>query len=168
MTVIAWDGTTLAADKQMTCQGLREKVTKLHRVMHKDYGECLIGIAGSYAHAQELIAWFASGEGVEGFPAHMRAWEDASILVIRRVAGTPRIEYYSRGPYPVIIESTFTADGSGRDFAIAAMHCGKTADEAVEIASLYESGCGMGVDELQFTPDRHDCLDEIQEVAVSG
>lgn len=39
--------------------------------------------------------------------------------------------------------------GSGRDFAIAAMHCGKTAREAVEIASLYENGCGNGVDVLE-------------------
>jgi ATP-dependent protease HslVU (ClpYQ) peptidase subunit len=46
-------------------------------------------------------------------------------------------------------EDKKTATGSGRDYALAAMHCGKTAREAVEIACLFETGCGNGVDELE-------------------
>ena len=46
------------------------------------------------------------------------------------------------------VEDQFAAWGSGRDFALTAMHLGKSAREAVEIACLFENGCGNGVDVL--------------------
>ena len=46
------------------------------------------------------------------------------------------------------VESSFHAVGSGRDFAIAAMHLGKTAREAVELACLYDIYTGGPITEI--------------------
>lgn len=44
------------------------------------------------------------------------------------------------------------ADGSGRDYATAAMYLGKTAREAVAVAARFEANTGMGVDSFDVRP----------------
>lgn len=79
MTVIAWDGKTLAADKRVGYGNMHRTTTKIRRV-----GDALVGCSGS---------------------------------------------------------------GS---LAVAAMHLGKSAREAVEIACLYDMNCGNGIDTLEL------------------
>jgi hypothetical protein len=64
--------------------------------------------------------------------------------------GEAIIETYCAGPYPMRNRSERWAWGSGRDFALAAMHLGKTAAEAVEVACLFQSDCGLGVDHVEL------------------
>jgi ATP-dependent protease HslVU (ClpYQ) peptidase subunit len=52
---------------------------------------------------------------------------------------------------PWLILSPQTAIGTGRDYALAAMHCGSTAAEAVAIAALFDPGTGGGVDTVTLT-----------------
>lgn len=141
MTVIAWDGKTLAADKQGTCAGLRRTLTKIHRLQ-----DGAVGIEGDTQIGGELLGWLSGERDPNAFPESCRG-EDAPAAfgVIDGVCCR-----WLGGPVPVIFEDKFTATGSGRDYAIAAMHCGKTAREAVEIACIYESGCGMGVDAIDL------------------
>lgn len=42
------------------------------------------------------------------------------------------------------------AIGSGADYALGAMYAGKSAKEAVEIASQLDTGTGLGVDVVTF------------------
>lgn len=56
MTVIAWDGKTLAADKRGTRGGLPVTVTKIKRI-----GDVIAGVAGNAAHVGELFQWVAEG-----------------------------------------------------------------------------------------------------------
>ena len=80
------------------------------------------------------------------FPPSQRDKDDwAGMLVILR---DRRIARYERTPYPVFYEDETFAIGCGRDFALAAMHLGKTAREAVEVAIALDSGCGNGIDAL--------------------
>ena len=144
MSVIAWDGTTLAADKR-ACNGtLRSVTTKIWRVYQN-----LLGYTGDACEGEDLVAWFKAGAKPEDFPAHLRndSQHWARLLVI-----TPerRILIYERGPHPVKFEDGIFAAGSGRDFALAAMHLGKTAAEAVAVASHFDTACGDGVDTLTF------------------
>lgn len=69
----------------------------------------------------------------------------ANVLVIEN----GRVLMYSRSPHYWEYEDSFFAIGSGRELALAAMYCGKNAKEAVEVASLFEASCGMGVDVLE-------------------
>ena len=143
MTVIAWDGKTLAADKRGTFGGLSRRVTKIF-VVHDE----LVGIAGNACEGYDLIAWIEGGCKLLEFPVNQRdekLW--AECLVIAR-DGSVRI--YQRSPNACYIHDRFTAIGSGRDFALAAMHLGKSAREAVEVACVFDTGCGNGVDTIQL------------------
>lgn len=142
MTVIAWDGRTLAADKRGTIAGMAYTVTKIHRVR----GE-LVAFSGSGSHAAEILEWFKGDRKPETFPRRTDADEAAGMLVIdkdRRV-----LQYAWNCPYPEMIEGSFYARGAGRDYAMAAMHLGKTAREAVEVACAFDVSCGNGIDTLE-------------------
>ena len=143
MTVVAWDGKTLAADKMTSFGGLFAVTTKVHRV-----DDALVAGCGTTALIREMLQWLHNGSDPAQFPAGQRdAKECCSMLVIRR--GQPVLQYEST-PYPLVIENRQWAIGSGRDFAIMAMHLGKTAPEAVEMTALFCNDCGGGVDALEF------------------
>jgi ATP-dependent protease HslVU (ClpYQ) peptidase subunit len=48
------------------------------------------------------------------------------------------------------VEDPFIAFGAGRDYAMAAMHLGCDAHRAVEVACVFDTGCGMGIDTLEL------------------
>ena len=56
---------------------------------------------------------------------------------------------YEQTPNPFVVEDKQWAIGSGRDYAIAAMHLGRTAAEAVAVACLFDVSCGMGIDTME-------------------
>lgn len=141
MTCVAWDGKALAADRQSNSSGMRHAATKIER-----FGNLLLGITGDYGTAAEMRQWFKSGALPTEFPTKAR--DDVSTLIVVGGEFDGGVRYYCASPYPQVIEGARHAWGCGRDFALAAMHCGKTAAEAVEIASVYDIHCGMGVDTL--------------------
>lgn len=143
MTCIAFDGKTLAADKRAERAGAgHAKVTKVFKI-----NGCLLAIAGSYDVGMQLVHWFQNGCIAEDYPALQSEDNEASLMVI-----TPerRITHYERTPAPLIFEQEKTAMGSGRDYALAAMHLGCNARQAVEVACVFDVFCGNGVDEISF------------------
>ena len=142
MSVIAWDGHTLAADKRASFGNLIRTTTKIFRC--RDGG--LLAYAGDASFGEQVRAWYEAGAVAADFPPSQRDKDDwAGMLVILR---DRRIARYERTPYPVFYEDETFAIGCGRDFALAAMHLGKTAREAVEVAIALDSGCGNGIDAL--------------------
>lgn len=138
MTVIAWDGKTLAADKRATSVGLARTVTKIQRD-----GDLLLAMTGDWDVAVELREWFKAGAVPRDFPEKARE-DNASLIVI----GRGGVAVYSTGPFSMPIEQEKVAFGSGRDFAEAAMYLGCTAIEAVSVACHFQTDCGNGVDAL--------------------
>jgi hypothetical protein len=138
MTVIAWDGHMLAADKQVTSAGLVHRCTKIQKHNGK-----LLGMTGDYDVATEMCMWFKAGADPEKFPAKAR--EDKATLVVIDHTG---IYSYCTGPYPLRYEDKKAAWGSGRDFATAVMHLGRDAVEAVLTACVFSCDCGGGHDWL--------------------
>jgi len=141
MTVIAWDGTTLAADKRACAEGYIYSVTKVYRIAN-----CLVGFSGNAAHIGRYRAWIVGGCDPTTYPPQVEH-EHSRMLVIRR---DRTIERYETTGWPMIIEERQHAMGSGRDFAAAAMHLGCDARRAVEVASALSEWCGNGVDTLTF------------------
>lgn len=141
MTVIAWDGKTLAADKQSTNCGYASTVTKIYRVPGG-----VVGLAGNAPHAMALLDWFMNGMKPEQWPKPFND-DYASALF---VAADGQIHKYAGdcGPFPERIESKSTAIGCGRDYALAAMYLGKSAFEAVQVACALDVSCGQGIDTL--------------------
>ena len=71
MTVIVWDGKTLAADKRMTWSyTISPQVTKISREVK---GEVLVGLTGVSSVALEVLNWWRNGADVEKYPASNRS-----------------------------------------------------------------------------------------------
>lgn len=144
MTVIAWDGKTLAADKMASNGGSKFRVTKIWRIK-----KCLIGVCGDYAPSMAVKRWFEQGANPKDWPECNQdkdCW--AALLVIDP---QKQIWRYEREPYPFKIEEPFFAVGCGKEAAMAAMHMGASAKKAVKIAALVSPECGLGVDTLEYS-----------------
>jgi len=142
MTVIAWDGKMLAADKRGTVDCLGYTVTKIHRLP-----DGLVAFSGGGAHAAELLNWFRGARDPASYP---RCTDDGGAGSIRIDASGRIFMYSAANPFPELIEDRFYARGSGRDYAMAAMYLGCDARRAVEVASAFDIGCGNGIDTLEL------------------
>lgn len=145
MTVIAWDGHRLAADKRASCSGYPATVTKIARTSN---GE-LLAVSGDFDTGQSLMAWFQAGAAPELFPDN-RGNDDGYRARLLVIDAGPRIRIYESTPFAITIEDKCYAMGSGRDYALAVMHLGRNSRKAVEVASALDSGCGNGIDTLEL------------------
>lgn len=138
MTTVAWDGKIMAADTLATdAWGLVEEVLdKIH--VGSDF---LLAGAGEHGAIQ---SWWkavshldAVGVLAFGYPVFAKETNDPAMMlacasgVYRHVSGG--FFKCSRG---------FHAIGSGRDYALAAMRCGRSAEEAVSLAMEFDRGTG--------------------------
>lgn len=140
MTVIVWDGYTLAADKRCVYGGMINTVTKIWRV-----GDQLIGGAGEFGLVEEMKCWIEAGAKPAEFPAPQRTDGWAAMIAID--ANGARL--YEKTPMPIRYDQGMPVTlGSGRDFARAVLHLGHDAVYAVEVASALCNSCGNGVDVL--------------------
>jgi 20S proteasome alpha/beta subunit len=140
MTVIVWDGKTLAADKRAINNGLKSgTVTKIHRF---DGGLC--GFSGDLDIGMAMVAWLRAGAVAVDYPKQQEK-NACNFMVITNDGRTMR---YETVPVPLVFENPHQAMGSGRDFALAALHLGFDARKAVEVACALDSGCGNGIDTL--------------------
>jgi ATP-dependent protease HslVU (ClpYQ) peptidase subunit len=72
-----------------------------------------------------------------------------TVLELRRDG----IWIYESTIIPAKIKNDFWAIGTGANFAIAAMHCGKSVKEAVEIACQYDTSSITPVDYMTLGGD---------------
>lgn len=145
MTVIAWDGKTLAADRR-ACLGSLIRVT---RKIHPHRGQ-LLAFSGDADLGEAKLRWYVNGADPTKYPKGEDSEHFSRLLVVQPT--TLNLEVFERTAYPLRFPPQMFAMGSGRDFALMAMHLGKTAAEAVELTSLFDSGCGNGVDVLEMRP----------------
>ena len=145
MTVLAWDGKTLAADR-LACAGMmKATVTKIARV-----GEELVGVCGTLSVGNELRDWYLNGADPSYFPD--AALDDGETdLVVVKSDGT--VWVYSASSTPFQIEDPVCAFGAGAEAAWGALLCGASAQRAVEIASQINVSCGNGLDVLELNSD---------------
>jgi len=142
MTVIAWDGKTLAADKMACSAGYGYTVTKVHRLE----SGALCALAGDGDGAMSLLHWLNGQREPASYPQGQKDNDTCAIVVERNGA----VWSFGKTPHPQRIECVRYAMGHGRDFALAAMHLGKSAREAVEVACALDVFCGNGIDALEF------------------
>lgn len=141
MTVIAWDGTTLAADKRTSFGTEFTTATKIRRI-----NGSLVGCAGDTALCAAMIAWAERGYVVDEFPNGQKDRATCVSMIVIRPDGA--LLHYGSEPYPFIVEDKTYTIGSGSPFASAAMHLGCDARRAVEVACALDINCGNGIDTL--------------------
>lgn len=140
MTTIAWDGQTLAADTQVTSSGMPYKAVKIFLLSN---GSIFAG-SGDYGQVCAVREWL---ENADVNAPHPKTDDFAGLLVTPAGEAFRLEETLTR----LRVLEPFHAIGSGRDFAMAAMHCGRTAREAVQIASLYDVFTGGEVMDFDAT-----------------
>ena len=147
MSVIAWDGKTLAADKRTTYATSIATTTKIERMPDG----ALVGCAGNASLSMAVRAWFRDGRHPEKFPQAQR--EASTNVDVLCIEPDGRVHVYQLSPFPVVVEDKWMSFGCGSNYALAAMYLGKTAAEAVAVAIALDSGCGNGIDALTFEGD---------------
>lgn len=144
MTIIVFDGKTLASDKRACCNGIAIKVTKIRRIDGN-----LVGAAGDWSAILAMYHWFEKGADKTKIPDCQKdkdRW--VTLLVIKP---NKKIYKYEQDCFPYEVEEEKVAIGSGRDFALAAMEMGADAMKAVHVACKFDLACGNGIDTLEFT-----------------
>lgn len=125
----------MAADSMSVMGGMKIfNEIKLHRVRG-----AVIGLAGG-SGALTFLDWYKAGSPALKYNEHPTFNEDASFLALVATKkglfmadDTLRLEQ---------VFEPFFAIGSGKGEAIAAMHCGKNAIQAVQIAARIDSNTG--------------------------
>ena len=143
MTCIAWDGKTLAADKRASYGGTITTLTKIHMI-----DGLLVGGSGESSFIGAMLEWVRGGRKPDNFPKSQSDKDDWQPLLVVERDGTTSL--YERNQYPIRHEQRCIAIGSGREYAMAAMHLGCSAKDAVEVAIALACGCGNGIDCLEL------------------
>ena len=138
MSVVAWDGKNLAADKLMCGNDCTRTTTKIFRVK-----DAVIAFTGDIACGLILLDWYKDGCKKEDYPAFQTDKEDWTRMIIADKKGC---RFYEKYPIAIEVEDPYSAWGSGRDFAMGALAMGATAGEAVKVASMFCLSCGGGTD----------------------
>lgn len=139
MTVIAWDGKTLSADKQATACDMRITVTKIKKLKNG----AVAAWTGTHEQGIALAKWYEDGADSDKYPEFQKT-DDWTCLVIAE--NTTDVRVYHKLPIEQKVEDKFMSWGCGRDFAMAAMEMGASAEMAVLIAGKFNIECGNGVD----------------------
>jgi ATP-dependent protease HslVU (ClpYQ) peptidase subunit len=146
MTTVAWDGKILAADRLANDQGMPIEARKIFTLQDGR----MLAFAGSFNDAYDVVSWL-NGEGAE--PGNL---EEFSAILID-FDGLPYLLQGGMQMLP-LDPSKPHAIGCGRDFAIATMHLGGTAVDAVMVASKFDVNTGLGVDAFRI-----ELLDEVED-----
>lgn len=132
MTCVATNGKEMTADGRV-CTGALIVSDEADKIFHAADGS-VVGVAGDMSTVALIKRWFDDGEEWDCHPAVKRQDPDDTAFdaLVLRPDGRVQFmsEHFTFVPYAVP-----AAIGSGSEIARAAMMCGKTPAEAVELAA---------------------------------
>ena len=140
MTTIAYRDGVLAADRLITQGDARFGYTR--KVALSPAGH-IGGAAGGLHDVESFLRWIDGG--CEDDPPDVTSSDEPTGILVMP-DGT--INLWNGHSVLVPVRGPFVADGSGWKLAIGAMAAGASAIQAVEIASLYDTGTGGGIDSV--------------------
>lgn len=142
MTVIAWDGKTLAADRQTTIGDMIATRSKIHKLGDDLY---FVG-SGDTDRVLIMVEWVRNGCDPEKWPSFQRN-QDTWVRFV--VARDGKILEYNQEPMPIPCEDEKMAWGSGSSYAMGALMVGASAIEAVLATNKCCNTCGNGCDSVE-------------------
>ncbi len=140
MTIIVWDGTTLATDRAAT-DGAAQWETEKAWVTYTEIGKVILSGAGPLQTILTMRDWFKAGALPNEFPSVQLSPQFCHFVVITPLG----LSRYEQGPIPIEHGRLKCAFGEGKDFAYGAMAAGANAATAVAIANEHSVHCGLGV-----------------------
>lgn len=145
MTTIAYRDGVMAADSQVTSGNRKLRTSKARRLK----GGGLIGGTGNLAHVLKLFRWADGGLRRGNKPEFPDGGADAECLLVK-ADGT--VWLLDEELEPMQFEDPFLAIGSGGPYAMAAMECGRTPEEAVEVAAKFDAATSGPVQVWRLDP----------------
>lgn len=152
MSVVVWDGQTLAADQRLTA-GERFYTVPGCKIWRA--ADALCAVTGDIAAGAVMRRWWSEGADLDKFPASQAAadrWCRLIVVPLTRL----HVLTYEQEPVPLVWPfDKPDAWGSGRDFALGALACGANARQAVAAAIALCITCGgdpdaLGIDDEPF------------------
>jgi hypothetical protein len=140
MSVLVWDGVTLATD---LASNDGRTLTPVNKIWKKD--NAIYAGIGPLSLVAGLRRWYENGADYSKFP---QGYAQGQFIVVRKSTGLTR---YSLADGPVEHGFNAIALGTGRDFAYGALAVGADARAAVEAANKYCTTCGLGVQSMSIT-----------------
>ena len=144
MTTIAYRSGEMAADTQVSAGGRKFRTHKVKRL--KDGG--LIGSSGKLADILKIQRWADSGFADDDKPEFGEDGEFECLVVTGAGAVYLLDEEMELMPF----HDPFIAVGTGGPYAMAAMHCGKSPAEAVEVAAVFDANTSAPVETFRVEP----------------
>ena len=138
MTTIAWDGKTLAADREAGYGSIKFATQKLRQV-----ADFMFAGAGAAEDIDAMARWLANGADPK---ERLGLSESVLALAVDISSGQPFIICGKEMPSFRKLRAKQMAIGCGSDFVLACMVLGKTAPQAIRLAEKHISGTGLGVD----------------------
>lgn len=135
MTTIAWDGTTLAVDKQCTTGNLKQRICKVHKIGKKSYAV----VTGTVVDCLQII------EVLKGEREELTVGDDFDGLVIVFNTKTGKVFEVGKSLIPLYLDGP-SAWGSGSMAAQAGLVMGLDAPGAVRLASKVDCYTSEEVD----------------------
>lgn len=138
MTTIAYREGVVAADSRETWEGeaAGTTVARCAKLFRKKVGrrDVVLATAGATYSGMLFVDWYGSGKEPPSALLDLDSEEDFDVLILDR----GKVSLTNHLCRPIEVLDSFTAIGSGRKAALAAMHCGRSAREAVRIACLID------------------------------
>lgn len=145
MTTIAWDAASgvMAADTQCTAGNRKFRTSKVKRL------KCggLIGGSGSVAHMLKVQRWAEGGFNPDALPDFGDDGGDFEALIVK---GDGSVFLLDEEMELMPFTDAFIAVGSGGPYAVAAMACGKSPADAVEIAGRFDAATSGPVETFRL------------------
>ena len=146
MTVVVWDGETLATDRQASDGSVKWETDKAWYVMRDDKPYIVSGV-GYLKYIVALREWFTEGANPDKYPfgiSDTGAYKitKSQLIVVSKDKG---LMVYEDTPFPVIRGFTQCAFGDGKEFSYGAWSMGATSSEAVGVTNEHSLHCGKGV-----------------------
>ena len=141
MSVVAFDGITIAADRQATAGALIRRTSKIRRLPN---GE-ILAWTGGLENGLAMARWYEAGADPAHFPASQKDEDWSRLLVVSK----GKVFFYEQLPEKQLLMDRKGAWGAGRDFALGAMEAGASAVQAVKVASRLSNVCGLGVESFK-------------------
>lgn len=145
MTVVCFDGKTLAGDKFSMGHSIN-MITKVFKI-----NGMLVGFSGKSVLIEIVKEWAKRGFNKEDMPEEQK--DPEKFIQIICINQDRQILVYENSHIPWINERGIHGIGSGCDIALGAMAAGKSAVEAVRITCKFSVACGLGIDSVSFDSD---------------
>jgi ATP-dependent HslUV protease subunit HslV len=153
MTTIAYRDGVLASDSRATYDDwTQSKCIKLYRAKSKVdpvKGDVLVGTAGHSSASLLFLDWLEVGGEPRLHDRGVNEMTEFECLIVHKSG----IWVGDRLCRLEKLEEDFWAAGSGRQAALAAMHCGKSAIDAVRMACRIDSFSGGRVVHMTLAPE---------------